>query len=58
MFVLWWLLSDTELPKDVSQKIISGNLTGDFSQVVEGTPDVHGHKVIGDLTINTIDDIL
>jgi hypothetical protein len=29
LFVLWWLLSDTKLPKDVSQQIFGSDLPRD-----------------------------
>jgi len=41
------LLPDTEPGKNIVQQILCRNLSGYFSQIRQGMPDVHGNKIGG-----------
>jgi hypothetical protein len=39
------LLADTKLAENISQHVVSGDLTCDFTQVMKDHADVHGHEI-------------
>jgi hypothetical protein len=45
------LLPDTKLTKNIRQQIIRCNLAGNLTKVVQGPPDIHGQKIIGNLIV-------
>ena len=45
LFTDYQLLSDAEIPKDVSQYLVCGDLSDDGAEVVDGFADVLGGKV-------------
>ena len=45
--VLYTLLPDTELTENICQQIVCGDFTGDLTQVVKRTADVHRQKIMG-----------
>lgn len=42
-----WSLPDTKLPEDPAQLLFTGDLAGDFAEVVEGAADIGGEEVAG-----------
>src|SRR5690606_27973932 len=51
------LLPDAEIPENILQKIIRGDLSGDLSKEVERAADIHRDKIIGDLIVQTGEDV-
>jgi hypothetical protein len=41
------LFSDTEIRKNIPQDFIRGYIAGDFAQVMDYVPDVHGKEICG-----------
>jgi len=51
------LLSDTKLRKNIRQQIICGDLSGDFSKVMERSADIHGEKIVCDMPVQAFQNI-
>jgi hypothetical protein len=45
------LFANTKLTENITQQIVSGDLAGDLTQVVQGIADVQRQKIVGDLVI-------
>src|SRR5690606_15727272 len=55
--ILFTLFADTEVSKNVLQQVIGSNLSGDFAEEMERAADIHRDKIIGDLIVQTGEDV-